>query len=295
MLGSTFLVESGQDSAQIDADLRGITPRYFEVMGTPLLRGRAFGSQDVASGPQVAIIDESLARRLRPDGNAVGSRIRWFRQPTVELEIVGIVRSVRHRGPTDPARETVYRPHQQYARSAMFLAVKTDRHATSADAMLRTVVASVDPSQPLADVTTMDQRVGRSVSRSRTSLMLAGALAVMALALGGIGLYGVLSFGVAQRAREFGVRLALGASPAVLRGLVWREGLTLTGLGAILGTIGAAVVARAVHATLYGTSAIDLGPYTWGLLCVLVSSALALWLPARRASRADPAAVLRAD
>jgi predicted permease len=295
MLGSTFLADDSGDVRRIDADLRGVTPHYFEVVGTPLLRGRDFDVRDAPDAPPVAIIDEGFARRLRGDGNALGLRIRWIRQPAVELQIVGIVQSVRHRGPSEAPRETVYRPHRQYPRQSMFIVLKTEGDAVSAAPVLRKIVASVDASQPLSDIATMEDRLDHALSAPRTSLMLAGVLTVIALTLGGIGVYGVLSFGVAQRVREFGVRSALGARPAELRRLVWREGLTLTLRGASIGVLGAALLSRAAGATVFVASGIHLRPYALGLALVLVSCTLAFWLPARRAGGADPSTVLRAD
>jgi ABC-type antimicrobial peptide transport system permease subunit len=141
----------------------------------------------------------------------------------------------------------------------------------------------------------MDERVKRSMTRARTNLMLAGALASLGLVLAAVGLYGVLSFGVAQRLREFGVRLALGATPGAVGRSVLAEGLCLTGLGVAVGVVAGAVMIRAIGAVLYGTSAADLRQYALAAGVVLACSALAFWLPARRAAAADPLTVLRAD
>jgi putative ABC transport system permease protein len=295
MLGSTFLAGTDPEPRRIDADLRGITPTYFDAVGTPLVEGRRFTDRDSPAAPPVAIVDELFARQLTPDGRVIGRRIRWFRQPDVELEIVGVVRSVRHRGPADPIRETVYRPHWQYSRPSMFLAVRTRQDAASAVPQIRAALASLDASQPFADVSTLDQRLDRSVSRARTSLMLAGVLATIALALGLVGLYGVLSFGVAQRVREFGVRMALGATPAAVRGLVLREGLALTTIGGALGVLGAAVLVRAMQSVLYGIAVTDLLPYVLGLGFVFAASAVAFGVPAVRAGTADPLTSLRSE
>jgi ABC-type antimicrobial peptide transport system permease subunit len=177
----------------------------------------------------------------------------------------------------------------------MFLAVRTRLDPAGLAASVRAAVQSVDPSQPFADVSTMQQRLDRSISRARTSLMLAGVLAALALSLGLVGLYGVLSFGVAQRLREFGVRMSLGSTPAEVQRLVLREGmmLTLTGVAAGIGT--AAAVAVAIQTMLYGTSAADLRQYALGTAVVVLSSVVAFWIPARRASTTDPLTALRAD
>jgi predicted permease len=293
MLGSTFLTGSTVDPRRIDADLRGITPKYFDVMGIPVRQGRAFVNDDTGTSTPVAIVDESFARQLRPDGQVVGQHIRWFRQPTSELEIIGVVADVRHRGPTDDARETVYRPHRQYARSSMFLSVKTAGTAAPLSPNIRAALASVDPTQPFADVMTMDARLERSVSRARTSLMLATTLAVIALILGVIGLYGVLSVAVARRMREFGIRIALGATPASVRSLVLKEGLTLTVIGAAIGVVGAVVVVQLAETMLYGTGPGDVRPYAVALIVIVLSSIVAHWLPARRARDTDVSVTLR--
>ena len=187
MLGSSFLVTPEPEPRRIDADLRGITPDYFRVIGTRLLHGRFFTGHDSADTPAVVIVDEAFARRLSPDGQVLGKRVRWFRQPEADLEIVGVVASVHHRGPGQQVRETVYRPHRQYPRNSMFVVVRTNQDAAASAGAVRHALAAVDPSQPFADVLTMDQRLSRAVTRARTSLLLAAVLAVIALALGGVG------------------------------------------------------------------------------------------------------------
>lgn len=204
-------------------------------------------------------------------------------------------RAIRHRGPADAARETVYRPHRQYSRGSMFLAVRTREDAAAGASRLRAAIASVDPSIPFSDVVTMEQRLERSTSRARTSMMLAAILAGIALLLGVVGLYGVLSFSVSQRGREFGVRTALGASPNSVRWLVLREGLMLTLMGAAAGTAGAVVLARGMRAMLHGTTAADPAPNAVGLAVVAAASTTAFWLPAWRASRAEPSVILRSE
>jgi putative ABC transport system permease protein len=295
MLGSTFQVEPGPEGRRIDADLRGVTPGYFGVMSTPILQGRGFTDGDTADTPAVAIVDESFARRLSPDGHVLGRRIRWIRQPAADIDIVGIVRAVRHRGPAEPVHETVYRPHTQYSRTSMFLAIRTAVAPAAVAPRVRAAVAAIDPSQPFADAVTMERRLDLTIGRARLSLVLASVLAALALALAVIGLYGLLSFGIAQRLREFGVRISLGATPGSVRLLVLKEGLALTCTGVGIGTAGAALVAAAIQSTLYGTNALDAREYALGAGCVLVASIVALWIPARRASRADPAVALRSE
>ena len=177
----------------------------------------------------------------------------------------------------------------------MFLAVRTRRDPEAMASVVRAAIGAIDPSEPVADVSTMQERLERSISRYRTSLMLAGVLAALALGLGVIGLYGVLSFGVAQRVREFGVRMSLGSSTAAVRVLVLREGFLLTLAGIAVGVIGAAAVASVIQSALYGTSFRDPQQYMLGAAIVMLTSFVAFWLPARKASATDPAAALRSE
>jgi putative ABC transport system permease protein len=294
-LGSAFAVDASPQAPRIDADLRGITPAYFDVMRVALVAGRAFSDRDDNAAPPVAIVDEGFARRLSPDGNVLGRRIRWIRQPDRDIQIVGVARPVRHRGPDDSPRETVYRPFGQYPRSSMYVVTRGREDRSASAAALTAAVAAVDPRQPLADVASMTQRVERATSRMRTSVMLAGALAALALVLAVVGLYGVLSFAVARRMREFGVRLTLGARPADIRRLVLREGLTLAAGGACIGVLAAALAAAVADATRIGTPGDAIASYAGGAIVVFVASALAFWLPARRASRVEPIVTLRAE
>ena len=295
MLGSSFLIETAPDGPRLDADLRGITPDYFRVGGVRLIRGRMFDTRDTANGRAVAIVDEAFARRLHPAGDVIGRRIRWFRSPDVELEIVGVVDSVRHRGPDAPVRETVYRPHRQYARPSMYLVARTTGDPSMVATPIRAAVAAVDAAQPFADVLTMDARMSASVRRVSTGLLLAGILSALALLLSMIGLYGVLSFAVAQRRREFGVRLSLGATPRRVRSMVLREGLGLTAIGVATGAAAAAVTAMTVRSAMFAPEVVETGPYLYGVSAVVVASVTAFGLPARRASSVDPAVAFRAD
>src|SRR5262249_47996054 len=146
MLGSTFMPERRDDPRRLDADLRGITPGFLNAAGTPLLAGRDFSSGDSAEAPGVAIVDEVFAHRLAPGGAVLGHRIRWFRAPDQELQIVGIVRAVHHRGPAEEAVATVYRPFSQYARRSIYLVTRTDgmRQGGNGSRQIADVVSSLD-------------------------------------------------------------------------------------------------------------------------------------------------------
>jgi predicted permease len=293
MLGSTFLT-GDPEPRPIDADLRGVTPEYFAAMQMPLAAGRAFTMADDATARPVAIVDEAFARRLGADGDVIGRRLRWIRQPDQEIEIVGVTRSVRHRGPEAAARETVYRPSAQYVRGSMFVVVRT-AGATDGAALVHRAVARVDATQPVADVASLASRLARSTARARTSVALSATLGVLALGLAAIGLYGVLSVGVARRSREFGVRLALGADARSVRRLVLRDGLALTAAGVFIGGLMALSIVRLLKSTIAAAPTLDGSSFALAFAIVFGCSSLALWLPAHRASRADPLAALRSD
>jgi ABC-type antimicrobial peptide transport system permease subunit len=195
----------------------------------------------------------------------------------------------------EPARQTVYRPHHQYPRPSMFLVIKTRMDPAAAASSITDRIRAVDPSQPVADISTMQQRFARNTSRARTTLMLAAALGVLALTLATIGLYGVLTFAVVQRRREFGVRMSLGATPSDVQRLVLKEGLALTFAGIAMGALGAAGLASAVHSVLYRTGVLDVRQYAFGVCVIFLCSVAALWIPARRASAADPSIALKAE
>ena len=294
MLGSTFLGGDASDDRRIDVDLRGVTPGYFGVMGIPVLRGRGLAARDTATTPSVAVVDEAFARALSPDGQVIGRRVRWFRQPQTEIEIVGVVGAVRHRSLEEMPRPTVYRPLPQYPRTSMYVVAKTNADPSPVDRIIA-AVATVTPAQPVADVATMEDRIGRAASRARTSVMLAATLAGLAVILAVVGVYGVLSFGVAQRRREFGVRLALGASPASIRRMILRDGFVLTAAGCVFGTVSAWTIVRGARSLLFENTPGDLAPYVVGVLFVAMCSLGAFWIPARRASTINPSVALRQD
>jgi predicted lysophospholipase L1 biosynthesis ABC-type transport system permease subunit len=257
--------------------------------------GRGFDARDQPGSPPVAVVDERFARMLDTDGNVVGRRIRWFRQPEVEIEIVGIVGSVRHTGVADDPKATVYRPVAQYPRASMFLVARTAANPATLTSTIVDAVAQVNADVPVADVTTMTSRVERDMTRARTSLMLAATLAVLAVSLAVVGIYGVLSFGVSQRRREFGVRMAVGATPGAVIRLVVREGAILTICGIAAGALAAWFVVGAASALLYGGDPRTPMPYVVAAAIAAGSAGAALWLPARRAGAADPIQTLRSE
>ena len=294
-LGSTFTAWDEPDGRRVDADLRGVTPGYFPALRIPVAAGRAFTTADTAGHPSVAIVDRAFARRLRADGNVVGMRIRWIRNPSDPIEIVGIAGEIRHRGPAESPRETVYRPAAQYARSSMTFVVRTRSAAATLAPAALAAIHEIDPSQPAAEVLPMDDVIGRTMARQRLSAVLGSALGLLALIVAVLGVYGVISYGVARRVREFAVRLALGANPGSILRLVMREGLGVTSVGLLAGLGLAPALGGVLGAALYGVDGTDWRPYLASGIILTLSAAAACYVPARRASRSDPMNVLRSE
>ncbi|MDF2774718.1 MAG: permease, partial [Geminicoccaceae bacterium] len=311
---NTFRVEGGAEppsSRRPEATLRGVAGDYFEAMGIRLVDGRRFTPRDDSATTPVIMINESLARSLFRGRLAVGQRFRFYDFPERAWEIVGVVGDVKT-GRLDAAPPpTVYYPHLQAPDNRMSLAVRaacTPRggrahrggrtcEPASLGGVIRRAVSAVDAAAPVYAVTTMDEQVARSpaVFARRYPLILVGLFAATALVLATVGLYGLISYAVVQRTREFGVRMALGATAGDISAAVLRRGAVVAGAGIALGVPGALVLTRALRGMLYGVGTAD--PVTYvGACCVLgVVALLASYLPARRAMRVEPTVALRVE
>lgn len=277
------------------------TPGYFETMGTPIVQGRDFTDTDVDSALPVIVIDERLARRFWPDGDAIGKRMYNAINPremtpneqTRWLTVVGVVREVRLEDLT--GRDdggAYYFPAAQRGQRFLTLAMKTAGDPESVLRAVRTEIQKLDSELPLADVRTMTDYTARALMPRRAAMFLAAFFGVVSLFLAAVGIYGVLAYLVTQRAREIGIRMALGGTPRAIVELVLREGAVLVTAGAVLGIAGAAALRRALETQLYGLEAMDVRVFG-AVLAVLAAIALAACsLPARRAALLDPVEVL---
>jgi putative ABC transport system permease protein len=293
---------------------RQITPRYFRALGIPVLRGRAFTEDDHSAAPRVAIVSETFARRFYPDEDPIGQRI-WLgppesllpadvlelgrRQgwlPYPRLTIVGVVGDVRQRGLASPPQAEVYVPHQQAAGETwrgMLLAVRTKTDPTPMVPVIQSQVWSVDPTQPVADIATMEQRLGDSLAQLRFNAFLMALFAGVAALLAAVGLYGVMAYLVGQRTHEIGIRLALGAQRRDILRLIVGHGLALTAVGLVVGLAGALALTRFMTTLLFGVTPTD--GFTFASVALLLTTValLACLVPARRAARVDPMVALR--
>ena len=294
-LGSSFLPETSADDTRVDADLRGVTPTYFATLGITLVEGRAFNASDTAAAPLVAIVDQAFARRMWPGQTAVGRKVRWFRQPDRTVEIVGVVRNIRHRGFAAAPRETVYRPHTQYVRWTMFIAVGSSGEPSQMANAVTAVIQQVDPDQPVAEIASMDALASRSLATPGFGAALAGTLAALALLLTTVGIYGLFAYAVSQRRREIGVRLALGASPSQIVTLVLQDGIKLACAGLVIGVPAGLLAASAAGKSMTLSVDLDSSMITIAVAAILTSTVTACWIPARRAARVSPSEPLRSE
>jgi putative ABC transport system permease protein len=280
-----------------------VTPGYFQTFGIRIARGRAFSEADIAGGARVAIVNSTLVKKYFPNVDPLTQRlvIEQIVPATaklgdaVEWQIVGVYENVRNGGPQGDGFPEIDVPFAQSPEPGAYMAVRT---ATQPDSMTQTiagVIQSVDPDLPMAEVKSMDQMLNDSMGGDRFGAVLFGTFAGVALILAAFGIYGVMSFAVAQRTHEIGLRMALGAAPSQVLGLILREGMTLGAIGLGIGFLGAWGVGRLMTGLVYGTGSFDLPAFSAVAAVLMLSALLACYVPARRATQVDPMAALRQD
>jgi putative ABC transport system permease protein len=274
---------------------------YFRAIGAPMLQGRAFNDRDTAEAPAVAIISETLARRLWPNEDALGKRINIGFPGETWREVVGVVGDVRQRELGAPPAMALYQPFQQVADRLWWMigeatfVIRTDAEPQSFIAGLRSELQAVDKEVPPHNVATMEQVIAKKVADPRFYTLLLGSFSALALALSAAGIYSVISYSVTQRTHEIGIRLALGAQSGAILRLVVGQGMALTLAGLAIGLAGAFALTRVLSDFLYQVSVTD--PATFALLSLLLAAValLACWIPARRATKLDPLVALRRE
>jgi putative ABC transport system permease protein len=291
---SSFAIEGRdpfQSSAYPDEEIRAISPDYFKALKVPLLRGRFFDDRDNADAPQTTIVNEAFARKWFPNEDAVGKRITFSdpRKPDIKwVTIVGTVGDMRHRGLDVEAKPEYYLPHGQNSYRGMILTVRSSQDPRSLTSSIRNELRRLDAELPAANVRTLEEVASESIAPRRLSVTLLGVFAAMALILASVGIYGVMSFLVVQRTHEIGVRMALGAQRSDVLRLVIGRAAKLVLFGTIAGLVLGVLSSQALRAMLYNVGAFDLATFVGVTLALCVVSLLASYIPAVRATRADP-------
>ena len=294
---SDFEIE-GQPKPAFFAGTPKIDTGYFSTMGIPLLAGREFTARDTANAPKVAIVSERIVREYFPGGPgaALGRRVR-VGDPGEWLTVVGVVADIHQRGLDRGVQPMIYVPFQQdrsgFIRFVSFV-VRTATPGTVVEGM-RAEIRRAAPDLPIESTVTMDEAVAKSVAQPRFRMLLVALFAIAATLIATCGIYGLMAYAVTQRRREIGVRMALGADRRDVLRLVLTRALRIVAAGLIVGLAGAAGVTRVLQTFLFGVTPTDPIAFTIVTLLLMAVGLMAAWLPARRATRIDPCAALRAE
>jgi putative ABC transport system permease protein len=282
----------------VDVQPFTVSSGYFEALRIPLRRGRLLQPTDGATAPAVAVINEEMVRRVFGDRDPIGRRLT-FGNPTDSattwLSIVGVVGDVTQEGVTAKPYPQLYMAIEQNPARNVIVSIRTDRDPVLLASAARNAVRAVDRDLLVNDVQPLEARVADSIARPRLSVWLLAVFAAVALVLAAIGIYGVMAYTVAQRTREIGVRMALGADPVSVKRLVVWQGMQPALLGVVIGMIAAFTASRYIASMLYGVSALD--PVTFFLVPLFLATIalLATYLPARRATRVSPTVALQSE
>jgi len=278
-----------------EADLRTATPDYFRAMNISLVRGRFFEPRDTDGTPNVAIVDESLAETYWPNQDPIGKRVHFggIQSKSPWRTIVGVVHHVRNRTLEARSRVELYVPEDQVPFNGMTLAVRTSGNPLSLVPTIQREVASIDPDLPVYRVRTMNEIMGESLQRRRLALTLLAGFAGLALLLAAIGIYGVTSYGVAQRKTEIGVRMALGANRGQVLGMIMRSGMTTIAIGLAVGIVLSFALTRLMSGLLFSVHASDPLALAGAAFVLVFAALVAIFIPARRATKVNPMSALR--
>jgi putative ABC transport system permease protein len=296
-IGMGFLPEGRpiDPGARTSAAFFGVSPDYFRTLGIRIVRGRDFTERDDERAPTVVVINETMAAKYWPGEDPIGKRMQLRYNDSPPREIIGIAADVKQKTLTDKAEPQMYAPFVQAPWPFLTAVARTTAAPVVAAGSMRQALARLDPEQAAGEIRTFDEFLARSIATPRFTAILLGTFAGLALLLAGFGLYGVMAYSVAQRSREIGIRMALGARAADVRSLVVNQAVRLGSVGLVIGIAGALTVTRVLNSLLFGVTASD--PLTFAAVSttLVVVLVLAAYLPARRATRVDPIVALRAD
>ena len=274
----------------VSIDIVSVSPRFFETTGLPLLRGRDFRLLDTEKSTKVTIINESMAKKFWPGQDPIG---RSFNDGLTTFEVVGVSGDTKYRNLREPPRLAMYQPLAQSYRPSMNLLVRTAGDPAKLSAAIQTRLHQLEPAITIFNVRTLSEHVGRSLYVERMESMLLAFFGLLALALTAVGIYGVVAYSVAQRTREVGIRMALGAQRRDVLKLILMKGLALIAWGIAFGLVGCYWLSRLVSSQLYGVSPNDPATLVTVAAVLVAVALLASYLPARRATKVDPLVALR--
>lgn len=289
----TGLIPRDRPESDLTVEIHFVTPDYFDALRIPLLRGRAFTEQDRAGSPGVVIVTESAAQDIWPDSDPLGTQVTVQQGDAGYREVIGIVGNVRYNEVDERPFRAAYIPVYQSTRRSGFHVIRASVDPAALIATIREVVRGMDPALPLFDIKTMEERVGDATSSARFSALLLGIYSAVALLLAAIGIYGVLSYVVARRTHEIGLRMALGAEQGRILRLVVGRALTMAMAGLVIGGAAAWGFTRVLVTILYEVEPHDAATFVSVTGVLVLLAAVASYLPARRASRVDPMVALR--
>jgi predicted permease len=269
---------------------------YFSTMGIPIRRGRGFDPNDGPTAPSVAIINETMVRKLFPNQDPIGQRVRTGPNPSGRwTTIVGVIGDIKHGGLEEEMQPELYINYLQGAPVSPFIVARTAGDPSMLAETVRTEIRSIDRTIPIYEMRTMSTLRSDAVSMRRFILLIVGAFGALALGLAAIGVYGVMSLIVSERTREVGVRLALGAQPAELLRMIVGQAATLAAAGVAIGIGAAALITPLLDSQLYGIESFDPATFVVVPILLLAIAAMAALVPARKAMRVDPVTALRID
>jgi putative ABC transport system permease protein len=280
-----------------DASDLTIAPGYFRTMKVPLRSGRDFDARDSEKATKVAMVNETFVRRYLPNMNPIGQHILLDRPDgaaPLPLEIIGVVRDTKQNELGTPSLPEFYRPFMQNPERRLWLVVRSATEGVGGmQAAIARAIHEIDPEVFVGEVTPMQNLLGEQLARPRFNMMLLGVFAAVAMALAAIGIYGVIAYSVAQRTREIGIRMALGAQRADMLTMILRQSLTVVGIGIAVGLLAAFGGTRLLASLLYGVGANDVLIYAAVVFLLGAAALLASYIPARRAMKVDPIIALR--
>jgi predicted permease len=270
-----------------------VSPSFFDVMSIPIVLGRGITDRDTADAPKVVVINEAAVRKYFPKENPIGHRIGTSPETTGDMEVVGVLHDARYDSLRTDIPPTEYLPYAQARSTNCVFEIRTTGAPASAMGSIRDVARQIDPNLPLTDVSTQIEQVEKRFSQEKLFAQAYALFGALALLLASIGLFGLMSYSVSRRTNEIGVRMALGAQPRDVLGLVMRESMILVAIGAVLGIAAALASARLIATQLFGVPPTDLAALGVAIAVMAAVSAFAGYLPARRAARVDPMVALR--